>query len=180
VLLAIVRPAPLLFGKVIGVGLIGLFTLVAGVIPVLVKLVIGGDLPAGLPAGLLAGAAWFVLGTALYLTVAGALGALVERQEEAGSAVAPLSIVLIGSYLVGQSASATSLGAVLSVLPLTSTLVMPSRIAIGAASPGAIVLSLVLGVAAVVVAVRIGAGVYRRAIVRTGRRLKLGEVLRTP
>ena len=35
VLLAIVRPHALLFGKVIGVGLIGLFTLACGAIPVL-------------------------------------------------------------------------------------------------------------------------------------------------
>jgi ABC-2 type transport system permease protein len=178
VLLAIVRPAPLLFGKVIAIGLIGFLTLVAGATPVLVKLGAGGDLPAGLGAAIGAGAAWFVLGVALYLTIAGALGALVERQEEAGSAVSPLSIILIGSYLVGQSAPDSALGGVLSVLPLTSTMTMPPRIAMGIASPASIVLSLVLGLASVVLVVRVGAVVYRRAVVRTGRRLKLGEVLR--
>jgi ABC-2 type transport system permease protein len=178
VLLAIVRPAPLLFGKVAAVGLIGALTLLAGVVPVLVKFGLGGDLPAGLMAGLAAGGAWFVLGVALYLTLAGSLGALVERQEEAGSAVAPLSIVLVASYLIGQSAPDSTLGGALSVLPLTSTMVMPSRIAVGAASPVSIVVSLVLGVLAVVVAIRFGATIYRRAIVRTGRKLKLGEVLR--
>ena len=35
VLLAIVRPAALLFGKVIGVGVIGILTILAGAIPVL-------------------------------------------------------------------------------------------------------------------------------------------------
>jgi ABC-2 type transport system permease protein len=178
VLLAIVRPAPLLFGKVLAVGLIGFLTLLAGALPILIKLALGGEVLAGVPAALAAGAAWFGLGVALYLTLAGALGALVERQEEAGSAVSPLSIVLIGSYLVGQSAADTPLGAVLSVLPLTSTMVMPARIAIGAASPASIVASLVLGVVAVVLTVRIGSTVYRRAIVQTGRRLKLREVLR--
>jgi ABC-2 type transport system permease protein len=146
---------------------------------VVIKAVAGGDLPAGLLQGLAAGAAWFVLGVALYLTLAGALGALVERQEEAGSVVAPLSIVLIASYLIGQSAPESTLGAVLSILPLTSTMVMPARIAVGAATPAEIAASLVLGVVAVVLTVRFGATVYRRAIVRTGRRLKLGDVLRT-
>jgi ABC-2 type transport system permease protein len=178
VLLAIVRPAPLLFGKVLAVGFIGFLTLLAGVMPVLVKLAFGGEVLAGVPAALGAGAAWFVLGVALYLTLAGALGALVERQEEAGSTVSPLSIILVGSYLVGQSAPDTPLGGVLAVLPLTSTMVMPARIAIGAASTASIVASLVLGVLAVVLTVRIGSTVYRRAIVRTGRRLKLREVLR--
>jgi len=178
VLLAIVRPAPLLFGKVVAVGLIGAMTLLAGAVPVLVKAVAGGDLPAGLLQGLAAGGAWFVLGVALYLTLAGALGALVERQEEAGSVVAPLSIILIASYLIGQSAPDSALGAILSIVPLTSTMVMPARIAVGAASPAEIAASLVLGIAAVVLTVRFGATVYRRAIVRTGRRLKLGDVLR--
>ena len=39
-------------------------------------------------------------------------------------------------------------------------------------------LSLALGVAAVVVAARVGATIYRRAIVQTGRRLKVREALR--
>ena len=57
VLLAIVRPAPLLFGKVVAVGLIGAMTLLAGAVPVLIKAVAGGDLPAGLLQGLAAGGA---------------------------------------------------------------------------------------------------------------------------
>lgn len=82
VLLAVVRPGPLLFGKVIGVGVVGLAGLVVGAIPVIVKAVAGGDLPAGLGPAIAGGAAWIILGLALYLTIAGALGALVERQEE--------------------------------------------------------------------------------------------------
>jgi ABC-2 type transport system permease protein len=178
VLLAIVRPGSLLFGKVIGVGLIGLLTLLGGVLPVVVKLVAGGDLPEGLGGAMAGGAAWFVLGLALYLTLAGALGALVERQEEAGSAVAPLSMLLIGSYLVGQSAPESPVARVLAYIPLSSPIVMPSRLALGESSGTEIVVSLALLLASVVVVGRVGATVYRRAVVRTGRRLKLREVLR--
>jgi ABC-2 type transport system permease protein len=179
VLLAIVRPGALLFGKVIGVGTLGFVTLLAGAAPVLIKLVGGGDLPTGLPNALVAGAAWYVLGVALFLTMAGALGALVERQEEASSAVAPLTMLILAAYIVGQSASDTPVGRVLSIFPLTSTMVMPSRIAIGAASTVDILVSLVLLVGSVAIAVRIGSGIYRRAIVRTGKRLKVRDVLRS-
>jgi ABC-2 type transport system permease protein len=178
VLLAIVRPSALLFGKVVGVGLVGFLTLLVGATPVLVKQAVGGSLPAGLPTAIAAGSAWFVLGLALYLTIAGSLGALVERQEEAGAAVAPLTFILIGSYLVGQSAADTTLGAVLAVFPLSSPLVMPSRIAIGAATPGEIAASLVVGLLTVGLVVRFGSTIYRRAIVRTGRRLSVREALR--
>ncbi len=177
VLLAIVRPGPLLFGKVIGVGLVGLLTLVGGIVPVIIKLAAGGDMPAGLGSAIAWGMPWVLLGMAIYLTIAGALGALVERQEEAGSVVTPLTFVLIGAYLVAQSAADSPLGQVLAIIPLTSPMVMPSRIAIGEATAVEMALSLGLGVATVLIAVRVSARVYARAIVRTGRRLKVREVL---
>ena len=85
VLLAVVKPTALFFGKIVGVGLVGLAGLAAGAIPVVVKAVAGGDLPAGLGAAILGGFPWMLLGLVLYLTTAGALGALIERQEEAGA-----------------------------------------------------------------------------------------------
>lgn len=179
VLLAIVRPGSLLFGKVLGVGITGLFTLLFGAGPFLVKLAVGGDLPEGLGGALLGGAVWFLLGIALYLVLAGALGALVERQEEAGTAVGPLNMVLIAGYLIGGSAPESAPAAVLAYLPLTSPMVMPSRIAVGAASTTEMAVSAGLSLAAVLLVARVGSTVYRRAIVRTGRRLKVREVLRT-
>lgn len=177
VLLAIVRPGPLLLGKVLGIGLVGIVLLACGAVPVLVKLVVGGDLPEGLGRALAGGAIWFVLGAALYLLLAGALGALVERQEEASSVVSPLSFVLIGGYFAGGTSADSPMAGVLAYVPLTSPMVMPSRMAIGAASPVEMVVSALLSVIAVVIAARFSALVYRRAIVRTGRRLKVREVL---
>ncbi|HEY7107228.1 MAG TPA: ABC transporter permease [Acidimicrobiia bacterium] len=179
VLLAVVRPGALFFGKVIGVTVVGLAGLAAGAIPVLVKVAVGGDLPAGLGPAIAGGFAWIVLGLVLYLTTAGALGALVERQEEAGTAVAPLSLLLVGTYVLSLSAADRSFGGVLAVFPLTSPIVMPARIALGAASTPEILASIVLLGASVVIAVRFGAAIYRRGIVSTGRRLRLGEVLRS-
>ena len=177
VLLAIVRPGPLLFGKVIGVGLVGIATLAIAVLPPLARLLLGGDLPAGLGAAIAAGGPWFLLGLVLYLTTAGALGALVERQEEAGTVVMPMTILLVGSLLVAQSASDTALGRVLAIFPFTSPMVMPARIATGEASGVEMALSLVVGAATVVLVLRLGARVYARGIVHTGRRLKVREVL---
>lgn len=177
VLLAIVRPGSLLFGKVLGVGLVGILTLAGALIPPVVKLAAGGDLPTGLGTAIAVGAPWFLLGLLLYLTIAGALGALVERQEEAGSVVSPLTVVLIGAYLVAQTASDTPLGQALAVIPLTAPMVMPSRIAVGEASAAEMALSLGLGLATVLLVTRVGARIYARAIVRTGRRLKVREVL---
>jgi ABC-2 type transport system permease protein len=87
-------------------------------------------------------------------------------------------MLLVGTYIVAQSAADTPLGTFMAYFPLTSPLVMPSRLALGVASPSEVVASLVIGVLSVILVVRVGAVVYRRGIVRTGRRLRLREVLR--
>jgi ABC-2 type transport system permease protein len=179
VLLAVVKPTALFFGKVVGVGIVGLAGFVVAGIPVVVKAAGGGDLPAGLGPAVAGGLPWMILGLVLYLTTAGALGALVERQEETGSVLTPLSLLLIATYILAQSSSDNGFGAFLAIFPFTSPIVMPARLALGAASTGEIVASLVIGVATVLFVLRLGAAIYRRGIVHTGRRLRLGEVLRT-
>ena len=124
---------------------------------------------------------WFALGYGLYACAYAALGALVERQEEVNGAVMPITMGLVVTYLLAVQAQASpdsALAVATSVIPLTAPVVMPMRLAVSTVSPAVVVLS-VLGVAATaVVFVRVGAVVYRRAIIRTGRRLKLREVLR--
>jgi ABC-2 type transport system permease protein len=156
----------------------GVATLVIGAAPIIVRFIVGGDLPAGTGAVLASGAAWFALGVAFYLVVSGALAALVERQEQVGSATGPLMAVLIGSLIVAQSAPESGLAAVLAYVPFSAPVVEPARIAVSASSPIEMALSLSLLVAALVIAVRSGGLVFQRAIVQTGRRLKLVEVVR--
>src|SRR3546814_15375137 len=76
VLLAIVRPGALPFGKALGVSIVGILTLAAAIVPVLVKLLSGGDLPHGPGGALDGGAAWFVLGLVTYLVASGSPGAI--------------------------------------------------------------------------------------------------------
>jgi ABC-2 type transport system permease protein len=178
VLLAIAPPRSLLAGKVVGVGLVGLLPLGCGAVPVVVRLIAGGGLPPDTGLAVASGAAWFVLGAGLYLSAAGALGALVERQEEVGSAMASLSILLVGSYVIGQSAADTTLGQVLAILPFTSPMVEPARLALGVSSPAEVITSLAVSVVSLVLVVRLAAAIYERAVVRTGRRLHLRDVLR--
>lgn len=177
VLLAIVPPRSMLFGKVIGVGCIGLATLVAGATPVVIRMLSGSDLPEDIGRTLVGSSIWFIGGLALYLTLAGALGALVGRQEEAGSIVLPLTMFLVAGYIVAISSADSSVGAVLAYVPLLSPMIEPFRIAIGAGSAVEYVMSAVILFATVAVVARVGAAMFRRAIVRTGRRLTLREVL---
>ena len=179
VLLTVVKPTSLFFGKVVGVGLVGLAGLAVVAIPSRSRQSAGGDLPTGLRRGDRRWSAVDAAGLVLFLTTAGALGALVERQEEVGSVLTPLSFLLIGTYVLAQSASEGAFGAVLAIFPFTSPIVMPARLALGDASTAEIVASLIVGLTTVVLVLRLGAAIYQRGIVHTGRRLRLGEVLRT-
>ena len=68
----------------------------------------------------------------------------------------------------------------LAYVPLTAPLVAPARVALGVSSPLEVAGSLAILLVSVLVAGRFAAVAYQRAIVRTGRRLKVREVLRAP
>lgn len=179
VLLAIIPARSLLYGKVIGVSLVGLLTLTAGAIPPVARLLIDDGLPEGLGVTLAVSAAWCVLGLILYLIVAGVLGALVDRQEDVGAVIGPLTMMLVLVYLAALTIGESAAGTVLSLVPLFSPVIVPARIAVGAGAWPEYVVSFVLLVAGVALAGRFGAVVFRRAVTRTGRRLGLREVLRS-
>ncbi len=178
VLIAIVPPRTLLLGKVIGVGITSLLPLLAGALPIVIRLVTSDALPPGTGAAITAAAAWFILGGAVYLLAAAALGALVERQEDAGSSVAILTVLLVASYAAGISAAGSTLGAVLAYIPFSAPMVEPARLALGVSSPFEVVASLAICAISVVLMARVATVVYQRAIIRTGSRLHLGDVLR--
>lgn len=178
VLLAIVPPRSLLFGKVIGVGCIGVATLAVAATPPLLRYLLGADLPPGFGSTVIASSAWFVLGLALYLTLAGALGSLVARQEEVGAVVGPLTMLLVAGYFVAISAGDSPVGQVFAYVPLTSPMVEPYRIAVGTTSAVEMTISLTILAVSVWVMSLLGAEIFRRAIVRTGTRIKLRDILR--
>ncbi|TVR23584.1 MAG: ABC transporter permease [Ilumatobacter sp.] len=176
VLLAIVPVRALLFGKVVGTGIIGVSILLIGSAPVLVRIGIGAEMPAGSGATLAAAIVFSVVGLVQYLCVAAALGALVERSEDVNATVGPLTVVLFAGYIAGRPLSDSVIGLVLALFPLTSPLVMPSRVALGTASLVEVLVALGLLVVGVMVAARFATVVYRRAIVRTGARLRLRDL----
>ena len=181
VLVTTVRPAHLLAGKVLGVGLSTLFLILAAAVPYSVAVLAGVvDLPNAVAGEVLGAVGWFVLGYGIYATAFAGLGALVDRQEDLGGAIGPLTTALIVAYLASiqaQSAPNSSLAVVTSFFPLSSPMVMPARMSAGDVGPLEVALSVAIAVATLLVLVRVGGTIYRRALLRGGRRLKLREVL---
>jgi ABC-2 type transport system permease protein len=182
VLVTTVRPAHLLAGKVLGVGLSTLLLILAAAVPYSVAVLAGVvDLPAAVAGEVLGAVGWFALGYGIYATAFAALGALVDRQEDLGGAIGPLTTALVVAFVASiqaQSAPNSTLAVVTSHIPLSSPMVMPARMAAGSVGVAEVLLSVAIAVVTLVVLVRLGGTIYRRALLRGGRRLKLSEVLR--
>ncbi|MGW0805004.1 ABC transporter permease [Nonomuraea sp. NPDC002799] len=185
ILLSTLRPWQLLGGKILGLGALGLINLVTILVVGLSSALVSGlaaDFPPGMP-GLVAGVlVWFVLGYAFFATLSAAFGSLVSRQEEVGSVLSPLTMLIMITYFIAFYATSEptgTLATVMSYIPPFSAMIMPVRSAASevplwqvGASMGAMVLGVLL-------VLSFGAKVYERAVLRTGARLKLGDVLRS-
>jgi ABC-2 type transport system permease protein len=185
VLLATVRPIQLLAGKVVGIGAVALVQAVSLVVFALVLAkAVGSNLAHG-AAPVVVGATlvWLILGYAFYSWLYAAAGSLGERQDQVQSLALPLSAPLIFGYIVSltgvSSGSASLLVKVLAYLPPTAPFAMPTLVGFGEATWWQFLLSVVLSIFATVLVALAAARVYRRAVLRTGGRVRLREVLPT-
>jgi ABC-2 type transport system permease protein len=185
VLLTTLRPVQLLAGKVIGMGVLAVTQIVAMVAVFLVLgQAAGATAVQGAAAGVvLAGALWLVLGYAFYCTAYAAAGSLITRQADAYNASIPLQLPLILAYLLAYTvlyASGVSwFYHLLAFIPFTAPVAMPVLVAVGAAPAWELVLSAMISLAATVGMARLAGTIYERAILRTGSRLRVRQVLRS-
>jgi ABC-2 type transport system permease protein len=180
VLLAAIRPVQLLAGKIVGIGLVGLLQLLLiGGVGLAVAVGIDAiELPPGAVATLGMVLVWFLLGYALYSVLFAVAGAIVSRQEEVQNTSTPMSLVLVAGFLAAISALSNPDGpiaVVSSYLPPVAPLVMPVRVAAGAASGWEIAASVLITLAAIAVLVPLSARLYAGAVLRSGARVKLSS-----
>jgi len=181
VLLAAVRPIQLLTGKVLGIGLVACAQ--ASLIVVFALLLakgVGSDLLHGTaPLVLVSTLAWLVLGYAFYCWVYAAAGSLAERQDQVQSLAFPLSLPIIFGYIMGLTAagsgSASLFFKVLAYLPPTAPFAMPVLVGLGEVTWWEFFASAAISIVCTVGLARLAASIYRRAILRTGGRVKLRE-----
>lgn len=174
-LLVRVRADQLLAGKVLGIGVAAMLQLTFAVAAGLAALVISGtDVPGELWSSVPMTLVWFLLGYALYSTLFALAGSLVSRQEDAQAASAPILTVLMIAYAIvfffGYVPESTA-SRVLSLLPPIAPLLMPMRMAAGAASVVEVVVALVLLVLATLAAWRLAGRIYEQVLLQRGSRI---------
>ena len=182
-LLSAIKPIQLLAGKVLGIGLVGLFQvlLIAGSgigTAVLSGLV---ELPGSTGETALLSVVFFVIGYLLYACAFAVAGAIVSRQEDLTGSTSLLTFVLVGAYLasigiIGQPESAFAV--LVTMLPPTAPMVVPVRAAQDALPLWQLGLSLVLTVGATFLLLWLAARIYERTVLRMGAPIKLTDALR--
>jgi ABC-2 type transport system permease protein len=182
--LSAIRPRDLLAGKVLGIGVVGVVQLlVIGVVGLVLSAVtgrldVGG---AGVPGALGIALAWFLLGFALYATAYAMAGALVSRAEDLQSSTTPITMAVIGSFLLSFAAvddPSGPLAQILSFIPLSAPLVMPVRMVGGGVAAWEVLLSVLVMLVAIALLVSLAGRVYGNAVLRTGGRVKLAAALK--
>ena len=184
VLLAVVRPSQVLMGTVLSVGATTLVQLLILAAPVVVagQVSDGVTLPAASGVDLALAVSWFLLGFVLYAVAFAAAAALVDKITEVSAAITPVTVVLVLSYLGGiviaTRDTEDALSVLISMFPFSAPVAMPIRWASGEVPGYQLVLAMALTAATALLMVRIASSFYRKALLITGHRVRLSEILR--
>ena len=185
VLLSTVRPWQLLSGKIVGVGILGMFqfSVLVGGIVVGIRLLFGADLIPEVDAGLLVTLlVWFVLGYAVYAVGYAAVGAVASRPEDAQNAAFPMTMVSLIGYLTGilyvGNHPDSTFSVVLSFLPLTAPFVVPVRAVSDSVAVWEQVAAAVIMVGFAVWLIWVAGRIYAGGVFKYQSRVKLRDAFR--
>jgi len=189
VMLATVRPEAMMAGKIIGVGSVGLTQVGIWLAALLafagasVAVHFGGD---SLHVALTAAQVvfffvYFILGYLFYASIAAALGAMTNSEQELQQLNMFLMIPLMVCFvLLGPLINTpdSTLARVLALFPPFTPLLMYLRVSLGQPRPWEVALSLVLTSASIGVIVWITSRIYRIGVLMYGKRPNLPEIIR--
>ncbi len=195
IIVSSIKPMPLMLGKVVGVGCVGLFQLLlwglmAGLIITFREEVLGlfglpgagqFELPALGIGAIAVIIAYFLMGFFFYAALYAAIGAMVNSEQEAQQAQAPVMLLLMIPVLCVQIVAGDPRGGVaelLTMIPFSSPILMPMRYVLGATSVGEILVSLAILAVSLMGAIFVAAKVYRVGILSYGKKPSLSEVWR--
>jgi ABC-2 type transport system permease protein len=184
ILLSAIRPRQLLAGKIAGIGLLGMVQLAfIAAFAIGLALAVGTLRLPGTAIGVAAVVlAWFVMGFAFYAGLFAVSGSLVSRTEELQNAMVPINLIIFVSFFISIGALESpdsTLSVAASILPFSSALAMPVRIAMGSATAPQIIASIVLLAASTAALVPLSARLYAGAVLKTGGRVKLRDAWRS-
>lgn len=174
-MLIAVKPWQILFGKVLGLGLVALVQYAVWTVGVVVSLFLRQSMSSidlhTVPAETIAMfPVFFVLGYLSYAVMFGIGGSLVHRAEEQQLAVGPVTILTVLAFYASMVVFASpdsTFALVVSFVPFFSPLTMFARIALTDVPLWQVLVSIVIMVISIWIETRIGAEIYRKHALKT-------------
>jgi ABC-2 type transport system permease protein len=204
VVISSVKPETLLAGKVLGVGGVGLtqqiawFAITGYLVSFFLPLVMKGTkLGVGAAAGgagssplsgvistmspmvLGVAVAYFIVGFVFYATLYAAAGSMVNSEQEAQQAAAPVMVLIMSAWLCVNPvmlAPSGRLAVALSWLPWSSPIIMPIRMGLTSVSPVEIVGSIIVAALGSLFTIWLSARIYRVGMLMYGKKPSFREV----
>jgi ABC-2 type transport system permease protein len=189
------RPTTLLMGKVIGITSVAMTQILVWVAMAVLMYTQRGAILSrfGVPAAAAGGfvlpsvdapvgvalLAFFVLGLVFYAALYAAVGSMVSSQEDVNQASLPITLLLISSVVVAQVVLIkpdAPLARIMSLLPFSAPIIMPTRMALITVPWWEIIASLASVGLGCAIALWLSARVYRVGMLMYGKRPTFGEV----
>lgn len=187
VMLATIKPDEMLAGKILGVGAVGLtqvaiWMIAAAAIGAYTVASSGSSFHAVISGTQIAFfIAYFLFGFLIYSSIAAALGAMTNSEQELQQLnmflVIPLACCMLMLGPMVKSPDST-LARIVSQVPFCSPLLMNFRISLGNPQPWEITLSFVLMAAFIALVLWVASRIYRVGILMYGKKPNLPEILR--
>ena len=133
------------------------------------------------PQVLLSFAAFGIVGYFFYIFIYGALGALVSRTEDIGSAATPITIIFVIVFFVtfmGMNDMGGSMVKIASFIPFSSFMAMFVRISMGSVTLIEILISFVILLASTILVGFGAAKIYRKGTLMYGNTIKFKNALK--
>ena len=191
ILVASVRPVHLMMGKILGVAAVGLtqyaiWAVGAGLLTaygVSTASALGASVPSlHLPSSLLVlMIVFFVCGYLLYASLYAAIGAMVSSDHEAQQAQLPVTLLIVGAFLLFNVILRdpnSQLSVWLSLVPFFAPILMMLRIALQMPPAWQIALSITISALTTVGLVYVAARIYRVGVLMYGKRPSLRELMK--
>jgi ABC-2 type transport system permease protein len=189
VMLSTIRPEQMLAGKILGVGAVGLTQIAVWMVaaaalaatPFAASLAGGSGHLILRPAQIFFFVTYFLFGFLLYSSIAAALGAMTNSEQELQQLnmflVLPLAFCMLMLFSLVNAPDST-LARVVSLIPFCSPLLMNFRISLGNPQPWEIGLSFVLMSGTIVAILYVASRIYRVGILMYGKKPNVSEILR--
>ncbi|QNI36351.1 ABC transporter permease [Edaphobacter albus] len=189
VLLATIKPEEMMAGKVIGVGSVGLTQVAVWLLTAilltsssLMGAIAGGKVHVSLsPMQIIFFVVYFLLGYLLYSSIAAALGAMVNSEQELQQLnmflVMPLAGCMFALAPVITNPSGL-IARVISLIPFCAPLIMYLRISLATPPAWEIALSIILMLVTIYAILWVASRIYRVGILMYGKRPTLPEIMR--